>query len=389
MAKKTEAKADILVADITTEQEFDAVINYEANIESVKETKRTSKKATDKAPAKEASKAPMTPIETKVEETKKKEAEPTNAGIAKKVSLTDVRAASKQATAGSKLAESGSRSSSKKNVTERAEKIQPLYIETDDSNDSAYLKNREVKEFTVEEKLLMLFKLQTVVSEIDKIKTLRGELPLEVQDLEDEIAGLKTRLEKFQAEIQEQDNNVTAQRNKISESKLLVERYKAQLEQVRNNREFDNLSKEVEFQELEVEFSEKKIREFNAAIKQKKESISGFKEILEGRKIDFEQKKKELHEIVTETRHEEEKLREKAKLLEENIESRLLNAFKRIRKGARNGLAIVNIERDACGGCFNKIPPQKQLDIKLHKKIIVCEYCGRIMIDPELANTQQ
>ena len=249
-------------------------------------------------------------------------------------------------------------------------------------------KNRDMKEFTVEEKLSMLFKLQIVVSEIDKIKTLRGELPLEVQDLEDEIAGLKTRLEKFQAEIQEQDANVMAQRNKISESKLLIEKYKSQLEQVRNNREFDNLSKEVEFQELEVEFSEKKIKEFNAGIKQKKESISGFKEILEGRKIDLEQKKKELHEIVNETRQEEEKLRDKAKIIEDNIEPRLLNAFKRIRKGARNGLAVVNIERDACGGCFNKIPPQKQLDIKLHKKIIVCEYCGRIMIDPELAGAQ-
>jgi predicted nucleic acid-binding Zn-ribbon protein len=246
-------------------------------------------------------------------------------------------------------------------------------------------KDKETKDFTVEEKLYMLYRLQTVVSEIDKIKTLRGELPLEVQDLEDEIAGLKTRLDKYQAEIQELENNVTGQKNKISESKLLVEKYKAQLDQVRNNREFDNLTKEIEFQELEVEFSEKKIKEFNAVIKQKKESIAGSKELLSGRKLDLEQKKKELQEIVAETRHEEEKLRETAKSIEEKIESRLLNAFKRIRKGARNGLAVVNIERDACGGCFNKIPPQKQLDIKLHKKIIVCEYCGRIMIDPELA----
>ncbi len=252
--------------------------------------------------------------------------------------------------------------------------------------DASSLKNKDAKDFTVEEKLYMLYKLQSVVSDIDKIKTLRGELPLEVQDLEDEIAGLKTRLEKYQAEIQEFEDNVTAQKNKISESKLLTEKYKSQLDQVRNNREFDNLSKEVEFQELEVEFSEKKIKEFNATIKQKKESIAGSKEMLEGRKIDLEQKKKELQEIIAETRQEEEKLREKAKSIEEKIEPRLLNAFKRIRKGARNGLAIVNIERDACGGCFNKIPPQKQLDIKLHKKIIVCEYCGRVMIDPELAN---
>jgi predicted nucleic acid-binding Zn-ribbon protein len=281
----------------------------------------------------------------------------------------------------------------KKKPEEKPKRIVPDKKETDDivfveevtANTS--VKNKNVKDYSVEEKLYMLYKLQIIVSEIDKIKTLRGELPLEVQDLEDEIAGLKTRLEKCQAEIHEFDENVTAQKNKISESKLLIEKYKGQLDQVRNNREFDNLSKEVEFQELEVEFSEKKIKEFNAAIRQKKESISGNKEIIEGRKIDLEQKKKELQEIVAETRQEEEKLREKAKSIEEKIELRLLNAFKRIRKGARNGLAVVNIERDACGGCFNKIPPQKQLDIKLHKKIIVCEYCGRIMIDPEFANT--
>ena len=305
----------------------------------------------------------------------------------KKVSFKDVKATIIQPVVETTPVKTGKKAVSKKNATVKKEKTEK---KPDDmmSDETPSPKLKEMKEFTVEEKLSMLFKLQTVVSEIDKIKTLRGELPLEVQDLEDEIAGLKTRLEKFQAEIQDQESNVLAQRNKISESKLLVEKYKGQLEQVRNNREFDNLSKEVEFQELEVEFSEKKIKEFNAAIKQKKESISGFKEILEGRKIDLEQKKKELHEIVTETRHEEEKLRDKAKMIEDDIEARLLNAFKRIRKGARNGLAVVNIERDACGGCFNKIPPQKQLDIKLHKKIIVCEYCGRIMIDPELANTQ-
>jgi len=307
--------------------------------------------------------------------------------VIKKVSLKDAKSANKQEVAEKKPAVTAKKTASKKVAVDKKEMIDTALIEAS-LVETAFPKNKEMKEFTVEEKLSMLFKLQSVVSEIDKIKTLRGELPLEVQDLEDEIAGLKTRLEKFQVEILDQENNVAAHKNKISESKLLIEKYKSQLDQVRNNREFDNLSKEVEFQELEVEFAEKKIKEFNAAIKQKKESISGFKDILDGRKIDLEQKKKELQEIVTETRHEEEKLRDKAKLIEENIEIRLLNAFKRIRKGARNGLAVVNIERDACGGCFNKIPPQKQLDIKLHKKIIVCEYCGRIMIDPELANTQ-
>ncbi|MDR1336240.1 MAG: C4-type zinc ribbon domain-containing protein [Tannerella sp.] len=240
------------------------------------------------------------------------------------------------------------------------------------------------KEFTVEERLRSLYQLQLIMSEIDKIKILRGELPLEVQDLEDEIAGLGTRLQNYQSEIDESKKSVLVQKNKILESTNLVERYKAQLENVRNNREFDNLSKEIEFQGLEVEFAEKKIKEFAVAIDAKKDEIKQCKVQLEGRKGDLEQKKSELNEIISETRQEEDKLRDKAKKLEDAIDPRLLTAFKRIRKGAHNGLAVVDIQRDACSGCFNKIPPQKQMDIKLRKKIIVCEYCGRIMIDPEL-----
>ncbi|MDR3141580.1 MAG: C4-type zinc ribbon domain-containing protein [Tannerellaceae bacterium] len=245
------------------------------------------------------------------------------------------------------------------------------------------------KEYTVEEKLSALYELQTLVTEIDKIKTLRGELPLEVQDLEDEIAGLETRLHNYQSEIKEYEVSVVEQKNKIVDSTALIEKYRGQLENVRNNREFDNLTKEIEFQGLEIEFSEKKIREFTELIATKKAEISGLNDILEGRKADLAQKRNELEEIVSETKQEEEKLREKAKKLESNIEPRLLTAFKRIRKGARNGLAVVYIQRDACGGCFNKIPPQKQMDIKLRKKIIVCEYCGRIMIDPELAGVDE
>jgi predicted nucleic acid-binding Zn-ribbon protein len=241
------------------------------------------------------------------------------------------------------------------------------------------------KEYTVEERLSSLYQLQTIMTEIDKIKTLRGELPLEVQDLEDEIIGLQTRLQNYQTEIEGNKNEVATQKKKIIESTSLVERYKSQLDNVRNNREFDNLSKEIEFQGLEIEFAEKKIREFNAAIDSKKEEVKRAKEILDGRKSDLKHKKQELNEIISETRQEEDKLRERGKQLEETIEPRLLMAFKRIRKGAHNGLAVVDIQRDACGGCFNKIPPQKQMDIKLRKKILVCEYCGRIMIDPELA----
>lgn len=244
------------------------------------------------------------------------------------------------------------------------------------------------KEYTVEEKLYTLYQLQTIMTDIDKIKTLRGELPLEVQDLEDEIAGLETRLQNYHADIEDIKVDIADQKHRITECKSLIERYTAQLDNVRNNREFDNLSKEIEYQGLEVEFSEKKIKEFTEEIRNREREISELKQVLEGRRADLQQKESELDRIIAETKQDEEKLRERAKKLEVTIESRLLTAFKRIRKGARNGLAVVTVQRGACGGCFNKIPPQKQLDIKLRKKIIVCEYCGRIMIDPELAGIE-
>ena len=244
------------------------------------------------------------------------------------------------------------------------------------------------KEYTVEEKLYTLYQLQTIMTDIDKIKTLRGELPLEVQDLEDEIAGLETRLQNYHADIEDIKVDIADQKHRITESKSLVERYTAQLDNVRNNREFDNLSKEIEYQGLEIEFSEKKIKEFTEEIRNREREINELKQLLEGRRADLQQKESELDRIIAETKQDEEKLRERAKKLEVTIEPRLLTAFKRIRKGARNGLAVVTVQRGACGGCFNKIPPQKQLDIKLRKKIIVCEYCGRIMIDPELAGIE-
>ena len=234
---------------------------------------------------------------------------------------------------------------------------------------------KDPSEMSVEQKLKALYQLQTMLSEIDKIKTLRGELPLEVQDLEDEVAGLSTRIEKIQNEIADLKSNVATKRIEIEAAKVSVEKYKTQQENVRNNREYDVLSKEIEFQSLEIELCEKRIREALAAEKAKNEEIVR----------STEAKKAELEEIVSETKHEEEKLREKAKVLETTIEPRLLQAFKRIRKNSRNGLGVVYVQRDACGGCFNKIPPQKQLDIRSRKKVIVCEYCGRIMVDPELA----
>ncbi|MDD3488679.1 MAG: C4-type zinc ribbon domain-containing protein [Paludibacter sp.] len=238
---------------------------------------------------------------------------------------------------------------------------------------------------TVEEKLFALYDLQKVVSKIDEIKILRGELPLEVQDLEDEIIGLNTRLEHFDTEIANLQANINSKKIEIEEARTKIERYEEQQKSVRNNREFDNLSKEIEFQTLEIELCEKRIREFTAARENKISEQQGTKDKLSERKLDLEQKKGELNEIVAETKQEEEKLREQAKQIENLIEPRLLTAFKRIRKNARNGLAVVYVQRDACGGCFNKIPAQRQLDIRLRKKIIVCEYCGRILVDQELA----
>ena len=242
----------------------------------------------------------------------------------------------------------------------------------------------DTKEITVKEKLKALYDLQMVVSEIDKIKTLRGELPLEVQDLEDEIAGLETRIDNFRAELKECEDIITGRKLDIENSKALTIKYKEQQDNVRNNREFDYLSKELEFQGLEIEFAEKKIREAQAMAKAKSDEMEGAEDHLSERRKDLDLKKQELEEIISETRTEEETLREKAKQIETLIEPRLLAAFKRIRKSARNGLSVVSVQRDACGGCFNKIPPQRQMDIRMGKKIIVCEYCGRIMIDPDM-----
>ncbi len=247
---------------------------------------------------------------------------------------------------------------------------------------------KQEKELTVEEKLRSLAQLQSMLSEIDRIKTLRGELPLEVQDLEDEIAGLQTRLENYDLELADLERSIATKKHEIESAQTLIAKYTTQQENVRNNREFDFLTKEIEFQNLEIELCDKRIREFTNQINNKREEASRAKNILEDRQADLTNKKNELDEIVAETKQEEETLRVKAKGLEENIDERLLLAFKRIRKNARNGLAVVAIERNACGGCFNKIPPQRQLEVKLRKKIIVCEYCGRIMTDPDLLNAE-
>ena len=247
---------------------------------------------------------------------------------------------------------------------------------------------KDPKELSVEDKLKALFQLQTTLSGIDEKRALRGELPLEVRDLEDELEGLHIRIEKIEQDIKDYQSAVTQKKANILEAQASLERYNKQLDSVANNREYDTLTKEIEFQTLEIELCNKKIKEAQYKIEEKQRDLEANRALLEDRQHALEEKRNELDEIMQETREEEGLLKEKAAELETKIEPGLLRSFKRIRRGARNGLGIVYVQRDACGGCFNKITPQRQLDVKMHKKIIVCEYCGRILIDPELAGVK-
>ena len=245
------------------------------------------------------------------------------------------------------------------------------------------------KEMTVEEKLNALYRLQIVDSEIDKIKTLRGELPLEVQDLEDEVEGLETRIGKLNEELSEQETAVKTKQNEIIDAENLIKKYEQQQNNVRNNREYDSLSKEIEYQTLEIELCNKKIKEFTVLKDEKVQVIDESKKNLDELKGDLENKTSELDSIIEDTRKEEEELDKESQKIDQAIEERLVTAYRRIRQNARNGLAVVPIQRDACGGCFNQIPPQRQLDIKSRKKIIVCEYCGRILVDDDILEEQK
>jgi uncharacterized protein len=239
-------------------------------------------------------------------------------------------------------------------------------------------------DISVEEKLRTLFELQQIDSKIDKIRTVRGELPLEVRDLEDIVAGLETRVNNLTEELKTLEDGITDKKNVMKDAAALIKKYEAQQGKVRNNREYDAITKEIEFQNLEIQLAEKRIKEFKANIIAKKEIIDQSEEELKDRQKDLKLKQKELAEIVAETEKEEEALLKKSKNAESMIEDRLLNAYKRIRGNVMNGLGVVTVERDACGGCFNKIPPQRQLDIRTHKKVIVCEHCGRILVDAEI-----
>jgi predicted nucleic acid-binding Zn-ribbon protein len=245
-------------------------------------------------------------------------------------------------------------------------------------------KGSEVQEISIEEKLKSLYQLQKAYSEIDKIGTLRGELPLEVQDLEDDIAGLETRISNYREETKSLDAAISGKKNEILDAQALIKKYQEQQDNVRNNREYDSISKEMEFQTLEIELCEKRIREFSAQKEERDAAIASAIEVLEERKIDLDNKRRELDEITADTSKEMEVLVVKAEEAEKIIDSRLLAAFKRIRGNVRNGLAVVTVQRDSCGGCFANIPPQRQLDIRSRKKVIVCEYCGRILVDSGL-----
>ena len=241
-------------------------------------------------------------------------------------------------------------------------------------------KKIEKKERTVEDRLKDLYLLQTILSEMDRIKVLRGELPNEVKDLEDEIAMYQTRIQKYKDEVTELKRQAQKLQGEIEDRTAKINKYREQQKNVRNNREFDLLTKEVEFQTLEIELGEKHVNDYSRQIENKTAEIKATEESIQDTEHVLAEKRAELEEIVSETRQDEE--------LEPKIDAYTLNAFKRIRKNARNGLGVVYIQRNACGGCFNRIPPQKQLEIKMHKKIIVCEYCGRILIDPEIAGVE-
>jgi predicted nucleic acid-binding Zn-ribbon protein len=244
-------------------------------------------------------------------------------------------------------------------------------------------------EKTVEQKLQALYELQTIHTQIDKIRQIRGELPVEVADLEDDVAGLETRIQKIKTELDDLEDAIVTRKNTIKEAGVAIKKYDAQLNEVKNNREYEAISKEVEIQGLDIQVSEKKIKEFGFDIVTKTEVYEKALGDLDGRKKDLETKKGELDVITSETQKEEEDLSNKAAKAETQIDERLLFAYHRLRGNAKNGLAVVTIQRDSCSGCFNQIPPQRQSDIRQHKKIIVCEHCGRILVDEAIAGIKE
>lgn len=275
-------------------------------------------------------------------------------------------------------------------ITENVDVNENINIENLQENPSDHTSSNDtIEEKSIAKKLLSLHKIQQICSQIDKIRVIRGELPNEVRDLEDAHEGMLTRISKYREDLNELQQKISNQDFKIKESIALIQRYEEQQNNVRNNREYDSLTKEIEFQKLEIQVAEKYKIKFSAEIVVKSEEIIQFEEKLSEIADILQQKKSELNDIIADTEKEELELLEQYDALKKNVDQRLLIAFERIRKGVRNGLAIVQIDREACGGCFSMIPPQRQLDIRLHKKIIVCEACGRIFIDQQLVETEE
>ncbi len=270
------------------------------------------------------------------------------------------------------MAAKKSTSKSETAVAEAPKKVTPLVRHIDKGDN------------TIEDKLRALYQLQLIDSQIDRIRITRGELPMEVSDLEDEVAGLQTRINNYSDEVKEIEDQIKNRKNTIKESQALIKKYQTQVNSVKNNREFDSINKEIEYQQLEIELCEKRIKEYTADLSAKKLILEASEKTVEERKQDLINKKNELDSIIAETEKEEAELMAESNKASDIIEERLLVAYKRIRDNARNGLAVVSITRDACGGCFNKIPPQRQLDIRQRKKVIVCEHCGRILVDASI-----
>jgi uncharacterized protein len=270
-----------------------------------------------------------------------------------------------------------------KNIAAKEENSEELILATT-VNDQ--IEAEDAHDRAVRDKLLTLFTLQTIDTRIDRIRIIRGELPLEVQDLEDDVAGLQTRLNNIETEVADNKLQSNNQKLFIKDCIALIKKYEEQQNNVRNNREFDSLNKEIQYQKLEIEHAEKIIHDMARKLEMKTEYFEASRIALEERKKDLDEKKGELNEIIEETETDEKNLVAKRESVKKKIDERLMHSYTRLRGNARNGLAVVSIERDACGGCFNKIPPQRQMEIKQHKKIIVCEYCGRILVDDVIAN---
>lgn len=321
--------------------------------ETTSETPVTAKKTATK----------KTKKETQVEETEKAEKKP----AAKK------SAVKKTVSKAAKAAE-----------TTAAEKNKPVMIETHSEDSVA----ETAEDISIAQKLLSLYNLQQIMSQIDRIRVIRGELPDEIRDLEDAHEGMQTRINKYQEDIENLNTKIAEENTKMQDAVVAIKKYEEQQNNVRNNREYESLAKEIEYQKLEIQVAEKHKGKHQVEIATKTEEIAGFEEKLKEYEEVLAQKKSELDDIIADTEKEEKELMEKAEVLKAKVDERLLTAFERIRKNVRNGLAIVQIERNACGGCFSTIPPQRQLDIRLHKKIIVCEACSRIFIDHQLVESQ-